>query len=103
MAPGGTAAFRAAGADLAGSPLLLGGLVRWSARDGAVTPDGVFRAGSSDGTIVARAGGRQAEAIVRVGKTDAALPIFAPPAAWTFATVMPVPKSTVVAFVQLVA
>jgi hypothetical protein len=86
VAPGGTAAFRAAGADLAGSPLLLGGLVRWSARDGAVTPDGVFRAGSSDGTIVARAGGRQAEAIVRVGTTDAALPIFAPPAAWTFAT-----------------
>jgi phosphodiester glycosidase len=88
--PGGGAAFAVVGSDASGAPVDVDGLVAWSARGGAMSQTGAFRAAGSpaaaDAEVAARVSGLTARAAVSVGRSERALPLFAAPARWTFTT-----------------
>jgi hypothetical protein len=86
--PGGTVRYRALGFDPAGSPVDLGATVAWTARN-ATVDNGVLRVGDTDAAVVARAGGRRAEATVRVGRRTVPLAIFSQPVLWRPSTYPP--------------
>lgn len=81
--PGGTTQLTARASDAAGHTIFTGGSVRWSADRGTFLGPGLYRAASSDGTVVAGAGGASAKEIVRVGRHLERLAWFAPQGAAT--------------------
>jgi len=62
-----TIRFRARGFDASGEPVEVGVPV-WTATGGTIAPDGTYRAGARDASIVARLGGAIASATVWVGR-----------------------------------
>jgi exopolysaccharide biosynthesis protein len=83
--PGGTLRVYARGYDRDEEPVYLGP-VDWSASEGAITTDGVYRAPAHDATVTARAGGMTASLVVHVGSHAQPLNIFSAPTSWQFAT-----------------
>lgn len=88
--PGESIPLRVHAYDALGNAVALDA-VQWSAARGAVTgsgPAAVYRAGNTDGVVAASAGGLRADADVRVGRHEQALPFFGVDAsrAWQFAT-----------------
>jgi hypothetical protein len=86
--PGGTVRYRALGFDPAGSPVELGSTVAWTAQN-AIVDAGLLRVGDADAVVVARAGGRRAEATVRVGRRTVPIAIFSQPVLWRPSTYPP--------------
>ncbi len=79
--------LQAIGRDRSGVAVELGDRVRWSADRGSFTAPGLYRAGTRDARIVARAGGASATYVLHVGSHSLAVAAFdaAHAAAWTFA------------------
>ncbi len=86
--PGGTVRYRAFGFDPAGSPVELGATVAWTAQN-ATVDGGVLRVSDTDAVVVARAGGRRAQATVRVGRRTVPIAIFSQPVLWRPSTYPP--------------
>ncbi len=84
--PGGVVQYRAEGFDAPGTPVELGTMVTWRASNGSVDGDGRLHVGASDATIVAEAGGRRAEAVVRVGRRRLPIDAFGPRVVWKYST-----------------
>ena len=66
--PGATTQLAARASDAAGHTVFTGDAIRWSADRGTFVAPGLYRAGNSDATVVASAGGASAKTVVRVGR-----------------------------------
>ncbi|HTV74737.1 MAG TPA: phosphodiester glycosidase family protein, partial [Candidatus Acidoferrales bacterium] len=92
-APGKTIALRAVAFDASGAPIDVDGSVQWSAPGASIRADGVYHAGTQDGSVVAQVAGQQVATLVRVGQRDLPIDVFRQDAAdaraWSF-TSLPV-------------
>ncbi|MBV9101967.1 MAG: hypothetical protein JO060_00160 [Candidatus Eremiobacteraeota bacterium] len=85
-APSATVDFKSVGLERSNAPVLIDGAVRWSTTTGSIASDGRYHAASRDAIVSARAGGRVAQADVRVGRSELVLMNFAAGRRWTFST-----------------
>jgi len=90
-APNSVVHIRANGYDARGRVVALGTAVRFVSDRGRVEPDGTFRTGDRDTTIVALAPGVRSSIVLHVGRHVRALPFFeaAQRFAWRYATAPP--------------
>ncbi len=83
--PGAAIRLRARGYDETGGLVFIGD-VAWSSSSGTIAADGTFRAGNSDATIVASAGGATASLLVHVGRRLQSIGWSTPAAGWQFSS-----------------
>jgi hypothetical protein len=87
--PGGCIDVTADARLASGEPVASAGLVRYSATNADVSPQGRVCVGSTDARVTARIGSVEATAVVAVGHSDVALDVFHDAALWTFTTAPP--------------